>query len=132
MTSRLRPVAAAFALLTTVVLFTRDGAVVVAQPKAAPVAVAPQAPTLNVAFPLGAQRGQSIELTLTGTNLADPTALWTSFGGKATFPTDMNNGKDPAKLRVKLEVPADAPIGFHTIRLATKQGISNARMFCID
>ena len=44
----------------------------------------------------------------------------------------MNNGKDAAKLRVKLEVPADAPIGFHSIRLATKHGISNARMFCVD
>jgi hypothetical protein len=122
------------ALLLGVVGFVamQDGATVVAQPKAAPVAVAPQSPTLNVAFPLGAQRGQTIELTLTGTNLTDPTALWTSFGGKATFPTDMNNGKDAGKLRVKLEVPATAPIGFHSIRLATKTGISNARMFCID
>jgi hypothetical protein len=106
--------------------------VVRAQPKAAPVAVAPQAPTLNVAFPLGAQRGQTIELNLTGTNLNDPTALWTSFPAKVTIPTDMNNGKDAAKLRVKLEIPADAPIGFYSIRLATKHGISNARMFCID
>jgi hypothetical protein len=115
-----------------VVLTARNPAVVVAQPKAAPVAVPPQAPTLNVAFPLGAQRGQSIELTLTGTNLNDPTALWTSFPAKVTIPTDMNNGKDAAKLRVKLDVPADAPIGFHSVRLATKHGISNARMFCID
>ena len=115
-----------------VVLTARNPAVVVAQPKAAPVAVPPQAPTLNVAFPLGAQRGQSIELTLTGTNLNDSTALWTSFPAKVTIPTDMNNGKDAAKLRVKLDVPADAPIGFHAIRLATKHGISNARMFCID
>ena len=113
-------------------LLCRDTPVVTAQPKAAPVAVAPQSPTLNVAFPLGAQRGQTIELNLTGTNLADPTALWTSFPAKITIPTDMNNGKDAAKLKVKLEVPADAPIGFHSIRLATKQGISNARMFCID
>lgn len=122
----------AFALVTGVGLLCRDTAVVTAQPKAAPVAVSPQSPTLNVAFPLGAQRGQTIELNLTGTNLADPTALWTSFPAKVTIPTDMNNGKDAAKLRVKLEVPADAPIGFHSIRLATKQGISNARMFCVD
>ena len=122
----------ALALVAGVGLLCRDTPEVTAQPKAAPVAVAPQAPTLNVAFPLGVQRGQTIELTLTGTNLADPTALWTSFPAKATFPTDMNNGKDAAKLQVKLEVPADAPIGFHSIRLATKQGISNVRMFCVD
>lgn len=122
----------ALALVAGVILIGRDSAVVTAQQKAAPVAVAPQAPTLNAAFPLGAQRGQSIELNLTGTNLADPTGLWTSFPAKVTIPTDMNNGKDAAKLKVKLDIPADAPIGFHSIRLATKQGISNLRMFCVD
>lgn len=131
MLSRLRPIGPLLVLFALILIVSRDGEVV-AQPKAAPVAVAPQAPTLNVAFPLGVQRGQAIELTLTGTNLTDPTALSASFPVKASFPTDMNNGKDAAKLRVKLEVPADAPVGFHTIRLATKQGISNTRMFCID
>jgi hypothetical protein len=128
----MRRLLVAIAFLAVVVIGGRVTAVVRAQPKAAPVAVAPQAPTLNVAFPLGAQRGQTIELNLTGTNLNDPTALWTSFPAKVTIPTDMNNGKDAAKLRVKLEIPADAPIGFYSIRLATKHGISNARMFCID
>src|SRR5262245_61839552 len=131
MTPRLRPVWPTLTLLALTLVTCRDGSVT-AQPKAAPVTVPPQNPTLNVAFPLGVQRGQTLELTLTGTNLADPTALWTSFPAKVTFPTEMNNGKDPAKLRVKLEVPADAPLGYHSIRLATKQGISNLRMFCVD
>jgi hypothetical protein len=131
MTTRLRPVWPTLALFAIAVVACRDGSVT-AQPKAAPVAVAPQSPTLNDPFPLGVQRGQTLELTLTGTNLADPTALWTSFPAKVTFPTDMNNGKDAAKLRVKLEVPADAPLGYHSIRLATKHGISNPRMFCVD
>jgi hypothetical protein len=81
---------------------------------------------------MGMQRGTTLELNLTGSNLADPTTLWTSFPAKVTIPTDNNNGKDPAKLRVKLEVPADAPIGFHAIRLATERGVSNLRLFCID
>jgi hypothetical protein len=127
----MRPLSA-LVLLAVILVASRDTSVVTAQPKAAPVAVPPQSPTLNVAFPLGAQRGQRIELTLSGTNLTDPTALWTSFPAKVTIPADMNNGKDAAKLRVKLDVPADAPIGFHAIRLATKHGISNARMFCVD
>src|SRR2546421_9114851 len=67
MCSRLRPLTFALALSAIALVATRDGAVVVAQPKAAPVAAAPQAPALNVAFPLGAPRGQTIELTLTGT-----------------------------------------------------------------
>jgi hypothetical protein len=78
------------------------------------------------------QRGTTLELTLTGSNLADPTALWTSFPAKVTFPTDANNGKDNAKLRVRLEVPKDAPLGFHSVRLATTRGMSNLRLFCID
>src|SRR5205823_973848 len=92
----------------------------------------PQAPVLNPAAPLGMQRGGKLELTLTGANLTDPTGLWTSFPAKVTIPTDMNNGKQPASLRVVLEVPADAPLGFHTIRLATTRGMSNFRPFCID
>jgi hypothetical protein len=92
----------------------------------------PQAPTLNPVVPLGMQRGGKLELTLTGTNLAGPTALWTSFPAKVTIPTDANNGKDAAKLRVVLEVPADAPLGQHGLRLATTRGLSNLRSFCLD
>src|SRR5260370_684202 len=92
----------------------------------------PQAPTLNMPVPLGIQRGTALELTLTGTNLAEPTGLWTSFPANVTIPTDNDNGKDNAKLRVHLEVPKDAPLGFHSIRLATTRGMSNFRLFCID
>ena len=41
-------------------------------------------------------------------------------------------GKQPGSLRVKLEVPKDAPLGYHAVRLATRGGMSNARLFCID
>jgi hypothetical protein len=92
----------------------------------------PQAPTLAPVFPLGARRGTTIDLTLTGTNLAAPTGMWTSFPAKVTIPTDAKNGTRPTSLRVKLEVPRDAPLGFHFLRLATKRGLSNARLFCID
>lgn len=92
----------------------------------------PMAPVLNPLAPMGMQRGTKLELALTGTNLAGPTGIWTSFPAKVTIPTDMNNGKDQAKLRVLLEVPADAPIGFHSLRLATSRGMSNLRPFCID
>jgi hypothetical protein len=90
------------------------------------------APTMAVPAPVGMQRGTSMELTLSGSNLAEPTGLRTSFPAKVSIPTDNNNGKDAAKLRVRLEVPGDAPLGFHSIRLATKHGLSNLRVFCID
>ena len=97
-----------------------------------PVKPNPQAPTIAVAVPLGMQRGTTLDLTLTGTNLAEPTALWTSFPAKVTIPKDNKNGTDQTKLLVHLEVPKDAPIGFHAIRLTTTRGLSNFRIFCID
>lgn len=101
----------------------------VAQP---PAPANPQAPTLNPAVPLGMQRGTTLELTLTGTNLAEPTGVWASFPARVTIPSDANNGKQPGSLRVKIDVPKDAPIGYHALRVSTRRGVSNARLFCID
>jgi hypothetical protein len=92
----------------------------------------PQAPVLSMPAPLGMQRGTTLEITLTGTNLAEPTGLLVSFPAKVTIPPDNKNGLDNTKLRVRLEVPADAPLGYHSLRLATTRGMSNLRLFCID
>jgi hypothetical protein len=94
--------------------------------------VNPEAPVLNLAVPLGMQRGTTLDLTLTGNNLAEPIGLWTSFPAKVTIPIEGDNGKDKGKLRVRVEVPQDAPLGFQAIRLATRRGMSNLRLFCID
>jgi hypothetical protein len=118
------------ALLTLAVLSAAPTANAQQPPPPAP---NPAAPTLNPVLPLGAQRGTAPDLTLTGTNLADPVALWTNIpGAKATIPTDANNGKEPTKLRVKLDVPKDAPLGLYAVRLATARGMSNLRLFCVD
>jgi hypothetical protein len=88
----------------------------------------PQAPTLAPLPNFGLQRGTSIEMVLTGTNLQETTGLWSSFGGKWT----VVDNKTPTQLKVKLEVPKDAPLGYHFVRIATKRGMSNARLFCLD
>lgn len=103
-----------------------------AQKQPPPVLPNPAAPVLAMPAPLGVQRGTSLELTLTGTNLSDPTGVLLGFPATVTIPTDNNNGKDAGKLRVKLDVPKDAPLGFHALRLATTRGVSNLRLFCID
>src|SRR5262245_7229000 len=114
-------------LFTLLLAFTGSGE---AQKGAPP---APQAPTLNIVMPLGIQRGTSLDLNLTGANLAEPVAFWTTIpGAKVVIPTDNNNGKEPAKLLVKIEVPKDAPLGVHAVRLATSRGLSNLRLFCVD
>jgi hypothetical protein len=98
----------------------------------APLVPDPKAPVLGPIGPLGVQRGTTIDLTLTGSNLAGPTALLLSFPAKVTIPSEGNNGKDNGKLLVKLEVPAHAPLGFHSLRLSTVHGMSNFRIFCVD
>jgi hypothetical protein len=97
-----------------------------------PLAPDPKAPVINGVSPPGGQRGTKIDVTLTGANLAGPVGLLLSFSAKVTIPTDGNNGKDNGKLLVQLDVPADAPMGFQTLRLATTRGISNMRIFCVD
>lgn len=106
-------------------------ATLVAQPPASIVPLAPQSPTIQVPQPLGARPGQTVEVVLTGTNLIEPIAVL-GLPAKFSFPTDGNNGKDPGKLRVRLEIPTDARVGAYPLRLATRFGLSNARTFCID
>jgi hypothetical protein len=120
-------------LLTFVVLFSQQESELGAQQKnVVPIVVSPQAPTISPISPLGLPKSGSQELTLIGTNLLDPIGVWTSFPAKITIPTDNNNGKDATKLRVKIDLPNDTPIGYGSIRLSTKNGISNTRLVCID
>ncbi len=107
-------------------------AAVPAQAQPQPPKPNPAAPVLKPVAPHGVQRGTAIDLTLTGQNLAEPTGLWADFPCKIVIPADNNNGKDPAKLLVHLDVPKDAPMGFHAVRLATAKGLSNLRIFCVD
>ena len=102
------------------------------QPKGVVVAPAPQAPTLTTPANLGVKCGEATELTLTGTNLADAVGVLLSCPGKATIPTDKKNGTEAGKLRVKVALPADCPIGLFTIRVATRHGVSNLRPFVVD
>src|SRR5271155_3708905 len=90
-----------------------------AQKQPGPVAINPQAPTLSGLSTTGIQRGTTLEITLTGTNLANPTGVLTSFPAAVTIPEEGKNGKEPGQLHIRLEVPVDAPLGFHNLRLAT-------------
>lgn len=113
-------------------LFSRVTPTTYGQKAPPPTPPNPVAPVLNPIFPAGAQRGGRLELTLTGTNLAGPTAVYTSFNAKVTIPTEEKNGTDNAKLKILIDVPGDAPVGPHMLRLATTRGISNFRVFCVD
>jgi hypothetical protein len=123
---------AGFALGLLAAVYSGAGRQAAAQPKAPVVAAAPQAPALATPASLGAKPGDEVELTLTGTNLADPVAVLLSCPAKVTIPADKKNGTEAGKLRVKVALDAKCPIGLHTVRVATKHGVSNARPFVVD
>jgi hypothetical protein len=111
-----------------------------AQPKPPEIKPAPQAPTLTTPANLGGKPGETVEVVLTGTNLADPVAVVLGFPGKATILAEdtpgkgrgKGKGKESAGLRVKVDVPDDCPAGMHTMRVVTRQGVSNFRPFVVD
>ena len=105
-----------------------------AQPPKAPVITpAPQAPTLTTPANLGAKPGERVELTLTGTNLADPTGVLLSCPGEGHHPDRQQerHRRREAAGEGRTCRPT-APIGLHTIRVATKHGVSNVRPFVVD
>lgn len=91
-----------------------------------------QAPTLKAPSPLVIAPGKPTDVTLTGANLADPVAVHLDIPAAITIPAEANNGKDAAKLLVKIAPDKSAGPGFHALRLATKRGTSNLRLFLTD
>lgn len=94
-----------------------------------PPAVSAQPPTLPSPANLGAKPGAAGELTLTGTGLRDISAVWLSVPATVTIPMGQT---DPTKLRLRVELPADAAVGTHLVRVATAAGVSNPRPFAVD
>lgn len=107
--------------------------------------VLPQ-PRISGVMPLGAKAGTSVEVTVSGTDLDDPTGLRFSHPGMtAELVVPPEPKPDPAKKdppkpapkgpitkhKYKVTVPADAPVGTHDVRLVTKYGVSNARAFVV-
>lgn len=104
---------------------------VTGQPKPLVVPPAPQAPGLTSPANTGAKPGETVELVLPGTNLLDPTGVLVSCpGAKAELVAAEK--ADAAKAKVKVTIPAAAPVGLYGMRVATKQGVSNLRPFVVD
>src|SRR5687768_13558965 len=81
-------------------------------------------------IPAAAPPGKTTDLTLHGANLAGAHAVWTTVPADVTFPPD----KPPAADRVtcRLALPPDAQVGIHALRVATRTGVSDLRLFMVD
>jgi hypothetical protein len=76
-------------------------------------------------------RGSTVRVTITGSELSGALALWTSLPAKTIEATLVEPSQsDHATFDVK--VSPDAPLGLYGLRLATRSGLSNAKLFLID
>jgi hypothetical protein len=106
-------------------------------------------PQLLIVSPSGGQAGKTIEVTLTGQDLAEPQALLFSAPGikaepigVAAPPKDTKKPPQetkkqpkqppgPSSVKFKVTIPADTPVGLHDVRLVNARGISNPRVFVV-
>jgi hypothetical protein len=95
-------------------------------------------PRLTALVPPGAQAGTTVEVTIVGTDLEDPTAMLFSFPGIKAEPIappppppDAKNPPPSTVTKFKVTVPPDAPLGTHDVRIVNKWGVSNPRAFMV-
>ncbi|MEX0586360.1 MAG: PPC domain-containing protein, partial [Pirellulales bacterium] len=92
-----------------------------------------QAPAVSGLSPLALSPGGATNLTLTGANLAAPTAIWTSITAEASLAPDVDkNGTLADKVVYRFTLAADVPVGIAALRLATGKGVSSVRLVMID
>ena len=60
------------------------------------------------------------------------TGISLGIPAKIVIPAEDKNGTDNGKVKVRIEVPADTPLGFYPFRYATLKGVSNLRLLAVD
>ena len=101
-------------------------------------------PTLSSLFPLGGQRGTTIQVQFRGKHLHEVNSLWMrsdSFHARiksvdqisetavdAQTQPEKSNSPD-FRVIVQMDIDASAPTGLHPLRLVSKQGVTNALEF---
>lgn len=81
-------------------------------------------PVLSTVFPMGAQVGQTVEITVIGGNLQGIRTLHCNVSGISCERLDQN--------RFRLSIPADAPIGMCDLWAVGDNGVSSSRTFVIS
>ena len=82
-----------------------------------------QAPVLNTVFPPGGQVGQSVEVTVSGSNLQRLRTLHCNVPGVRCEPLEPS--------RFRLTIPADTPPGLCDLWAVGENGVSSPRTFAI-
>src|SRR5688572_17478664 len=88
------------------------------------VALGQSAPTLTAPAPVSLQRGQSLEVTLPGSALANVSSVVLPEDSRLTA-TLAKSDKPDAEIKLKFAADADAPPGLRELRLVSPTGVSN-------
>jgi hypothetical protein len=92
---------------------------------------APAGSFVECLSPPSFSRGKTTRLTLIGSELKGATSLWTSLAAKEVVATLIQpSGDERACFDVRVD--RDAPLGLYGLRVATRSGLSNVKLFLID
>jgi hypothetical protein len=118
--------------------FTSLLAIAAALPAAAQGTI-PDAPTLTDVVPPAAARGETVEVTLTGTRLAGTKDLLCRFSAFPSMIAPVDRGlkavvsaATDGQVKAKITVPADAPPGLHELRAESAQGVTTPAYFFVS
>src|SRR5438067_1732884 len=84
-------------------------------------------PTLTALSPRGAERGQPVEVVLSGANLTPETRLVLPFKATQTVLPDAK--PNPAQVRLQVTVDPAVPLGAYPVRAVTAEGLSSLTLF---
>ncbi len=85
-------------------------------------------PAIGEIMPRGAARGGTVEVDITGSDLNDAIDLMFHDPGIKLVEMTQEDGN---KVHCKLEIAPDCPLGTHAIRIRTRGGVSNLRLFSV-
>jgi hypothetical protein len=99
---------------------------VVAAAAFAPAGTALAEPAIDRIEPGGGTRGSELEIAIAGKEFTDPEQLWFENGSIAVVSL---TAVDATNAKAVIRIPDDCPLGAHRLRLRTKHGLSDLRMF---
>jgi hypothetical protein len=92
-------------------------------------------PRLSFLSPSGGKAGSTVEVAFGGSDLEDPQALVFSHPTIKAEPIEPPPAAPPAPkppiTKFKVTIAPDAPVGNHDVRIVSKYGISNPRVFVV-
>lgn len=86
------------------------------------------APVIGRIMPPAGQRGETCEVTVTGSRLDEAGELFFEDGLIKQLGIEQVKG---GTVKVRLQIPADCPLGDHRVRIRTPAGLSELRTFAV-